>query len=518
MQREDYLATLILIAGLLAATLSGYLREATLAHQLGTGREADIYLIAFSVPEFVIIALAIILPPAFIPLFTGYRREYGEEEAWRLGVRVFGSVSVLLILVAALAIISAPIYLRWLAPGFNLDEFSQTVRASRFMMPAIILMGCGILIGAVLQVYRRFESTALTNLVYNLAFVAVLLAAPIVWLVGNTALGVILGASAAFLIQIPFLWKHRLVLRRINIFRQAGRINQLASKGISEFSRLAGPLTIGYAVHHTIWFVDRAMATTLGVGSVATLNYAYRLSLVVGQLSGLAVSTAVFPRIAEQADSGDDEGLQSSLSDSLRFVWMIGLPATCAIILLRKPIVQVLYQHGAFGQASANAVSEVVAWYALAVFADAMCQPFWRVIYAWRKVWTVSGVNGLQTTVRIFMNIVLIRYFGYLGIAISALVGLTVQVLFLGWLIQRRLGMHFVNQWWQDARLVILATFLASFMIAVLARQLLASPAIVALVVSGVSGVVMYFLVIGFSKYWRRIHSGIKALKSPNGK
>ena len=428
---------------------------------MGTGREADIYLIAYSVPEFVIIALAIIIPPAFIPLFAEYRQRYSDREAWQFGLQVFGSICVVLIAGTIIAVITAPLYLNWLAPGFTVIEYSQTVRAARFMMPAIVLMGCAVLMAAALQVYRRFESTAMINVIYNLTFVIVLFSAPIAWLVGRTALGVILGAAAAMMIQIPFLWKHRASIKFSGLRRMGAEI-ELKSAPIGKFTRLAGPLTIGYSIHHLIWFVDHAMATTLGIGSVATLNYAYRLALVVGQLSGVAVSTAVFPRLSEQASKKDEAGLKSSLTGSLGLVWMIGLPATCALILLREPLIEILYEHGAFGQESTYAVSEVIVWYSVAVLADAMCQPFWRIIYAWRRVWTVSAVNGIQTAIRILCNVIFIRYFGYIGIAISAMVGLTLQALVLGWLVQRRLGIDFIYQSWRDARVVIIASLLAS--------------------------------------------------------
>jgi putative peptidoglycan lipid II flippase len=517
MHKEDYYAVIILMVGLLAATLSGFLREATLAHQLGTGREADIYLIAYSIPEFVIIALAIILPPAFIPLFTDYRRRFGEVEAWQFALQVFGSACAVLILLAIVGIAAAPLYLKWLAPGFNLIEYAQTILAARYMMPAIVLMGGAILLAASLQGYRRFESTAMTNAVYNITFVIVLLIAPITWLVGNTALGVVLGATAALLIQIPFIWRHRASLQLSILSKRAIDEIKLRAGRIGEFARLAGPLTIGYSIHHVIWFVDRAMATTLGVGSVATLNYAYRLALVVGQLSGVAVSTAVFPRLSEQVSAKDEPGLRSSLCDALSLVWMIGLPATCALILLHEPLIQVLYEHGAFSQESTSAVSEVIVWYSVAVLADAMCQPLWRVIYAWRRVWTVSAVNGLQTVVRIMCNLILIRYFGYSGIAISAMLGLTLQVIVLGWLAQRRLGMSFIQEWWRDARVVIIASMLASISIVIISNQFMSGPAAVTLLVSSMLGGFIYLLVIGPAN-WRKIQSGINAYRSPNNK
>lgn len=504
-----------MIAGLLAATLTGFLREATVANQLGTGRAADMYLIAYSVPEFVIVMLMIIIPPALIPLFTELKRRYSDREAWHFEIQVLGSVTGFLILFCLLAVLSAPFYLKWLAPGFNGFEFTQTVLAARYMMPAIVIMGSAIVLSGALQVYRRFESTAMTTATYNLTFVVILLIAPIAWSVGNTALGVVLGAAAALMIQVPFLWRYRASFIGFKLLKKGNLEIKESFGNISKFARLIGPLTVGYTIHHIIWFIDRAMATTLGIGSVATLNYAYRLALVVGQLSGVAVSTAVFPRFSEQVSEEDDAGLINSLAGSLGLVWMIGLPATCIVILLREPLIQVLYEHGAFNQESTYAVSEIIIWYSIAVLADAMCQPLWRIIYAWRWVWTVSAVNGLQTTVRLICNLVFIRYFDYKGIAISAMVGLTLQVIVLGWLIQRKLGYTFLNKWWQNAWLVIVASVLASIGIVIISRQFPSSPAIIALTISGFAGGLIYLLIIGPSN-WRKISSGINSYRSPN--
>jgi putative peptidoglycan lipid II flippase len=518
MHKEDYSATMILMVGLLAATLSGFFRQASLAHHLGTGSEADIYLIAYSIPEFVIIALGIILPAAFIPLFADYRLRFGEVVAWHFGLRIAGSLGILLLVVTLLAILTAPLYLPWLAPGFEPLEYVQAVRASRLMMPAIILMGYAVLFGVALQVYRRFEGTALTNLTYNLTFVIVLFAVPFAWLVGRTAIAVVLGAAAALLIQLPFLWKHRRSFHISKLIREAADGTKQRSARLSQFTYMAGPLAIGYAMHHTIWFVDRAMATSLGVGGVATLNYAYRLALVVGQLSGLAVSTAVFPRLSEQVSAEDHSGLQTSLAGLLRFVWMIGLPATCALIVLREPMVEVFYEHGAFGGDSTIAVSQVLVWYAIAVLADAMCQPFWRVIYAWRSVWTVSFVNGIQTAIRILFNIVLIRYYGLMGIAISTMIGLTLQLIVLGWLAQRRLGINFIHQYWLDARMVIIASLIASIAMGLIANQLLSASTMITLLFSASFGCITYLAILAYSNNWRKIYSEIKSYLSPKYK
>jgi len=490
MRQEDYRATLIFMAGFAAAAATGLLRETALAYELGAGPAADIFLIAFAVPEFVFVILPIVLWPAFIPVFTEFRLHAGDTAAWRFGLRVAGALLALLLGVTALVALSVPIYLRWLAPGFGPLQRAQAVQAVYIMLPALSLMGEAALASAVLQVYRRFARPALATAVRNLTFVVVLLGAPLAWLAGKAAWGVTLGAAAALLLQLTLLWKVR--PRTEEGEPDGGRV----SVGVTDVARLAGPLAAGYAVHHLILFVDRAMATMLATGSVATLNYAYRVALVVGQLSGLAVSTALFPRMAEQAVDGDLPGLRFSLAGALRFVWMVGLPASCGLILLRVPLVEVLFQRGAFTQADTVAVSDLLLWYALAVLADALCQPLWRVLYAWRSAWTVFGVNALQTGIRLFLNLALIQSLGVTALALSAAMGLAIQALLLAFLVRRRMGSWLFASWWREMAMIILSTAAALAVAGLLIAQLRASPPGVVLAACGGAGALAYLLTL----------------------
>ena len=116
MHKDDYQATLIVMFGLAAANLTGFVRQAAVAHQLGAGRAADVYLIAFAVPEFIFIALPIVLSPAFIPLFADCRLRAGDASAWRFALRVTGAlVAALLVLTALAGLGFAGDYRAWLS-------------------------------------------------------------------------------------------------------------------------------------------------------------------------------------------------------------------------------------------------------------------------------------------------------------------------------------------------------------------------------------------------------------------
>jgi putative peptidoglycan lipid II flippase len=391
-------------------------------------------LIAFAIPEFVFVAMPIILTPVIIPLFSQIRQKYGERVAWLWGGKLSGWILLILLGITISVGLSAPIFIPWLSPGFSASERAQTVQLFYRMLPGLLLMGTSALVGSLLQVYRKFARPVLTTAVYNLAFIAALMFLPLENPLNRAGWGVTLGAAAAMIFQIPLLWR----IRPESILTADETL--IDPKTIREALRLTGWMAAGYGVNQFILLFDRALATSLGPGSAAVLNYGYHLALSVAQLSGLAVSIVMFPGLSEKVSAQEWDEAHRSLNQALGLVLGLALPTSLGLIMLRTQVVQVLLEHGAFQQEATRAVSTVMAIYAFAILADALCQPLWRAIYTQRNGKIVLGVNSIQTIVRIIADLLLIRQFGYNGLAFSALIGLNIQVVLLIALVSRRLA------------------------------------------------------------------------------
>ena len=488
MQRSEIKSTLVVMTGLGIATLTGFLRQIVIAQQFGVGRAADIYLVAFALPEFIFIALPIVLVPAFLPPFTACRQQAGEATAKQMARWATVALLVLLSAFTLMIGLSAPLIMDWLGPGFNPVERLRAIQSTRMMLPAIDLMGLAIMGGVVLQAYGRFFRPAFTTGLYNLTFVMVLLFLPMLLLDDRAAWGVTLGAAMALILQWP-VWRSFLSHRPLEQ-PDPIKVSPVSSwSWLKQVALLAGPLGLGYSVHHLILIIDRAMATQLGTGSVAALDYASRLAQVVGQLGGLAVSTVLFPGLVAYIESKNIDAARRSLGSALRLVWIITLPACLGLIILREPLVQVLFERGAFKSSDTQMVSQVLTWYSLSVLADAICQPLWRVIYAQRQTWTVVAVNGLQTIVRVLGNIVFIRYFGYNGLALSAVLGLSLQALVLGILVNRQLDFHSIYSGWRAVGFVTLAGAIAASGTCLFRSQFSSEGPVLTLLVPGMLGI-----------------------------
>src|SRR5512140_1150553 len=110
MYRDDRRAIIVVIVGFAVSTLTGFLRQIVVAQQLGVGSDADIYLVAFAIPEFVFIALPIVLYPAFIPLYTDWRLRFGSTTARKLSWQTAIGLLLFLFALSLIIALGAPIF------------------------------------------------------------------------------------------------------------------------------------------------------------------------------------------------------------------------------------------------------------------------------------------------------------------------------------------------------------------------------------------------------------------------
>ena len=510
MDSKNFRATAIVMLSLGLAMATGFLRQSALAATLGAGRVADIFLVAFALPEFVFVALPVILSPVVIPLFMQVRRQDGETSAWQVVRRLGAWMLLALLVLAFLAAWAAPYLIAWLSPGFDTVERRQAVSVFYWMLPGILCIGVSTLVGAILQVYRRFARPALTTAIYNLVFIACLLALPLDDPLQRAGLGVSLGAVAALLFQLPLFWR----VRAESAHTASVMRPELETSGqqaiMQPALRLLAWMAAGYGIHHLILFIDRAMATAQGAGSAAVLNFGYHLALTVGQLSGLAVATVLFPTLSEQIESADETSARHTLSQALALVLALALPAGLGVIVLRQSVVQVLLEYGAFTAQDTLAVGTPLAIYTLAVLADALCQPLWRLVYAWKDGRLVLLVNGAQTLIRLAANLILVGVIGYNGLAVSAVIGLVAQFVILMALARRRLDWRIARPDWRWITWVVIAAGAAA-LAAVGIRQFVAglpsgaSPWII--ILSGGLALLLVYGVFLAGLFWRPLQN-----------
>lgn len=387
----------------------GLAREMVIGAVFGTSAEYDAYLAAARIPDLLFSLMAGgALASAFIPTLAEYFARDDTEGGWRLASAVVNLVLVALTLAAGLAWAIAPsLVTAVLAPGFPLPQQSLTVYLMRMMLAAPVLFGVSGVVMGILNTRQHFVLPALAPSLLNLSLIAAagLLASRMS--VRALALGYVIGAALHLTVQLPGLprvgARYHLVLT-------------LNDPGVREVLRLMAPRVLGLAAVHLNFLVNTNIASRLGAGAVSALNYAWLLMLLPQGVFAQAVATAVFPTFAEQAARGERESMRHTLATTLRMVFFVTVPAAVGLLVLRRPLVALLLERGAFRASSTNAVAWALAFYALGLVGHAGVEIVVRAFYALHDTWTPVWVGGLAMSLNVALSLTLPGLFTGMGL------------------------------------------------------------------------------------------------------
>ncbi|HHN94055.1 MAG TPA: murein biosynthesis integral membrane protein MurJ [Anaerolineae bacterium] len=432
-------AALLVMALFVLSRLLGLARQMVIGALFGTGGDLDAYLAANRVADTVFLVVAGgALGSAFIPTFTDYLAQDDREGAWRLASAVVNLALLVLTVVAALTAAAAPLLVRTvIAPGFTPAQQALTVSLLRLMLVAPVIFGVsGIVMGA-LNAHQHFLLPALAPSVYNLSIIGG------AWLlkprlgVRGMAVGVVVGAFLHLLVQVPGLLRYGA--------RYVPTLG-LSDPGVREVGRLLAPRMLGTAITQLNFIVNNSLASRMGEGAVSAINYAWLLMLLPQGVFAQAVGTAAFPTFAAQAAKGERGQMRTTLARTLRAVFALCLPATVGLLVLGRPLVALLFERGAFGDSSTEAVAWALAFYALGLMGHSGLEIITRAFYALHDTRTPVLVGGVAMGLNVALSLTLPTLFRaggwppHAGLALANSLATLLELIALLGLIRRRLG------------------------------------------------------------------------------
>jgi putative peptidoglycan lipid II flippase len=425
-------SAIIVAASFVLSRVLGLAREIILARQFGTGREMEAYVSAFRIPDLLfLVVMSGAFGAAFIPVFGGFINGGQREKAWRLASAVLTWSGVVVLVLSAASFVLARPLMHIVAPGFDRETEDMAVQLMRILLLSPVFLGFGIAAKGILEAQNQFTLPAVAPLVYNVAIIIGALF--FVQDYGIYAVGwaVIIGGLGHFLIQIPGLVRSGIQFRP-TLNRQV--------EGLREVARLLGPRIIGLAVFQVNFIAVTAFASTAGSQSVAAVNYAWQLLMLPHGVLALSISTVMFPTMATLYALGDHDGFRHTLDRTLRPLVFLSIPASVGLFLLRKPIVQVIFESGSFNAESTALVIAPLAWFAIGLVGYALTEIFTRVFYATRDTRT-PVITGILTVV---LNLILCALFleamGYAGLALALSVTTGAEAIILVLFLRQRNG------------------------------------------------------------------------------
>lgn len=434
MRAAPSMATSAVIVGVafVLSRILGLGREVILANAFGTGREMDAYVSSFRIPDLLfLVVMAGSFGAAFIPVFGEYLTNGDQERAWRLASAVLTWAGIGIVVLSAICFLLARPLMFLVAPGFDDETAEMAVNLMRILLLSPVFLGFAIASKGILEAHHQFTLPALGPLIYNLAII--IGAVFFVEDYGIYAVGwaVIIGALGHFLIQVPGLIRAGIRFRP-TVSRQVD--------GLGDVARLLGPRVIGLAAFQFNFIAVNAFASTSADEHVSAINYAWQLLMLPHGVLALTISTVVFPSLAAMHSRRDNDGFRSMLDRALRPLLFLSVPASIGLLLLREPIVRVVFESGDFDGSSTQLVIAPLAWFAFGLIGYALTEILTRVFYATRDTRTPVITGVLTVVLNLLLCMLFIDSLGYTGLALALSATTAAEAVILLLFLRQRIG------------------------------------------------------------------------------
>jgi putative peptidoglycan lipid II flippase len=454
----------IVSIAVLFSRMFGLVREMVFARFFGTGFLYDAYIVGFRIPNLLRDLFAEgALSVAFVKVFTDYQVNVSEKEAWRLAALIFNGLAVVLAFIVLVGMITAPYFVPLLAHGFSPEKAALAVRLTQIMFPFILVVALAAVAMGVLNTKGNFVVPASASTAFNIVSILAGVAfayylsggdwtkpedasaipeLPAQWAITGMAIGTLFGGIAQLAIQIPSLHKVGFRFRPLLSF---------VDPGVKRVMRLMGPAIIGTSAVQLKVVVDTFMVSGIDAGN-SWLPFAFRLMQFPIGVFGVAIGVAALPTLARMGSKKDISGFRSTLSNSLGLVFLMTVPSACGLIVLREPIVRLIYQGGLFTANDTNMTSWALAAYSVGLVSYAAIKVLSPSFYALEDAKTPMYVSIASVLVHIASSYTLLKLFstigvsettpsgfGHVGVALSTSIVASINFLALTFLMRRKI-------------------------------------------------------------------------------
>jgi putative peptidoglycan lipid II flippase len=414
----------------------GYVKDMILARYFGATGTADIFFVAFRIPNLLRELFAEgSMSSAFIPVVTEYQTRLGRDEANRLVSSTFIFILIFVGIICVLGAIFAPAIVSAIAPGFlkEPEKFSNTVLLTRIMFPFLLFISLAALTMGALNTRGIFFIPALAPATLNIVVIISTLTLsmqftnPIV----AVAIGVTAGGLVQFLIQVPSFFKQGYKLFTVH---------DLWHPGLKRIGLLIIPSTAGLAVAQINIFISTILASYLPEGSITYLYYSMRLIHFPIGIFGVAMGMAVLPALSEHSVKGEMEKVKEDFSFALRLLFFITVPAMVGLIALNVPIVSTLFQRGKFGYAATIGTSDALMFYSLGIWAIVGVRVITATFYSMQDTRTPVKVAAATMIMNVIISLLLMSPMKHNGLAFANAIASGCNFILLFYFLRKRLG------------------------------------------------------------------------------
>lgn len=413
----------------------GFVREMMTAYSFGIGPEKDAYIAARTATIIIMGTIGAALNSSMMPVLANVGDRYGARGKRTFFNRMINLVLLSSTLIVLVSMLFAPGLIQLIAGQFDPSRFQLAVKLTRLGMPLVIFLGMNYLFTSYLHSSEVFAPSAASGIPYNITFFIFLGVMGTSASIEGLMITTVIATLFQFLIMVPSAYK--LGYR----YRPTVR---LYDRYVGEVAKMIPPILIGSSVQQLNTVIDRTLGSGLPTGSISALDYSSRVSDMVISVFIAAITTVIFPMLAEAFVKHDEKQLIRLLKKGCNIILMITIPATVGLLTLSKPLVALFFERGAFDRSSTDLTAGALFFYSIGLSGIAVRLLLNKVFYSLQDTKTPM-INGIATVVvNIGFNLILIRFMKINGLALATSIASTFSAMSLFFLLRKKLGkFHF---------------------------------------------------------------------------
>ena len=411
----------------MASRVSGLVRDVVVANYFGSSAAADAFFVAFKIPNFLRRLFAEgAFSQAFIPVLSEYKINRNFDEVRLLVSRVCGTLAGSLMMVVVLCMLTSPLLIRLFAPGFS-DDVEKMALAEEMLLitfPYLFLISMTAFFASVLNCYNYFAVPAFTPTLLNVSMIsATIFLSP--WFeqpVFALAWGVVIAGFSQMLLQLPFLWQLRLLPKPSW---------NVKDQGVMRIGKLMIPALFSVSVSQINLLLDTVLASFLETGSVSWLYYSDRLTELPLGVFGIAIATVILPNLSQQHANASKEQFSNTLDWAMRCVFLIGVPAMVALIILAEPLLITLFHYGNMQDRDVVMAAMSLQAYALGIVPFMLIKILAPGFFAQQDTKTPVRIAIIAMVTNMVFNLILVFWLQHVGLALATSLSASINALLL---------------------------------------------------------------------------------------
>ena len=393
--------------------LLGYLRDILIAIFLGTSFLADVFFVAFRIPNtFRRLFSEGTFNAAFVPSYSSELNK-GKEKSNKFALEVFNLLFLILLALVLLVQIFMPIFVSLIAPGFIDDDEKMrlAINLTRITFPFLILVSLASFFAAILNSHNKFAAAAAAPIILNILLIIILLFGKL--LNDNLVYYLSYGVTLSGFLQLIFLY---FFVKKYFKFKLNLRIN--ISKKVKAFFNKLLPSIFSSGVTQINILVGTIIAS-FQASAVSYLYYADRIYQINLAIAGIAIGVVILPQLSKYTSQNNKRKIDLIQNKALELSLFLSLPASIALLIGSNEIISALFGYGQFSEISVLKSAEALYYFSLGLPAFAIIKVFSNFFFANHDTKTPFYISLVSVLLNILISVYFFRSIGFIIIPIA---------------------------------------------------------------------------------------------------